>query len=55
MARPHLVQSLALEIQSASHGLLMGFPEYRAALSKLNASNNPELKKIHEALREAFK
>jgi hypothetical protein len=54
MARPHLMESFALEMQTAASGQLIGFPEYRAALQKLNADNRPELQSLYQALEEAL-
>lgn len=55
LARPHLVQSLAVEIQAASHGQLGNFLEYRTWLQRLNKESNPELRSIYDTLKEGFK
>ncbi len=55
LARPHLVPSLALEMQSAQHGVLGTFPEYQSYLRRMNHDQKPELASIRNALREAFK
>lgn len=55
LARPHLVPSLALEMQSASHGVLGTFPEYQGYLRNLNHERKPELASIRNALKEAFR
>ena len=55
LARPHLVSSLALEMQSAQHGVLGTFPEYQSYLRKMNHEQKPELTSIRNALKEAFK
>lgn len=54
LARPHLVPSLALEMQSAQHGVLGTFPEYQSYLRRLNHEQNPALTSIREALKGAF-
>ncbi len=54
LARPHLVPSLALEMQSAQHGVLGTFPEYQGYLRKMNHDQKPELANIRNALKEAF-
>lgn len=54
LARPHLVPSLALEMQSAQHGVLGTFPEYQGYLRNLNYERRPELATIRNALQEAF-
>ena len=54
LARPHLVPSLALEMQSAQHGVLGTFPEYQSYLRKMNHDQKPELASIRDALRKAF-
>jgi len=54
LARPHLVPSLALEMQSAQHGVLGTFPEYQGYLRQLNRQQKPELSSIRTALEEAF-
>ena len=55
LARPHLVPSLALEMQSAQHGVLGTFPEYQSYLRKMNHDQNPELSTIRAALEKAFR
>lgn len=54
LGRPHLVPSLAVEIQAADHGLLGTFSEYRSHLRRLDYERKPELSSIRKALEEAF-
>lgn len=55
LARPHLVPNLALEMQSAQHGVLGTFPEYQGYLQALNRERKPELTAIRDALKGAFR
>lgn len=42
MARPHLVASFGLEIQTAKAGVAVDWGEYRNAIRRLNAENKPQ-------------
>lgn len=55
LARPNLVPSIALEMHSAAEGDLLTFDQYRSDLRRLNSERNPALRRIHQALEEAFR
>lgn len=55
LARPHLVENLALEMQSAQHGVLGTFPEYQGYLQRLNRQQDPGMESIRTALKGAFR
>lgn len=55
MARPHLVESFAVEFQNAAAGRAMGWSEYRERVREIEARHNPELQRIYDTLKEAFK
>ena len=55
MARPHLVQSFAVEFQNEAAGVAVDWSGYRRRLHEVRTANSPGLQRVYDALEEAFK